>query len=106
MAKIAKIPDFYACFLSITRNDKIISRNDKRKSAFAPYLCPIKIKFMPNAKYQNAGMEYAMWYQEHLLQMESILGKKIEAKIDEIIDMKFNEYIDIIRDERNSKINT
>jgi hypothetical protein len=40
-------------------------------------------------------MEYAMWYQEHLLQMESILGKKIEAKIDEIIDMKFNEYIDI-----------
>ena len=51
-------------------------------------------------------MEYAMWYQEHLLQMESILGKKIEAKIDEIIDMKFNEYIDIIRDERNSKINT
>ena len=61
---------------------------------------------MPNVKHQNAAMEYAMCYQEHLLQMESIMGKKIEAKIEEIIDRKFNEYIDIIRDERNSKINT
>ena len=61
---------------------------------------------MPNVKHQNAAMEYAMCYQEHLLQMESVLGKKIEAKIEEIIDRKFNEYIDIIRDERNSKINT
>jgi len=50
-------------------------------------------------------MEYAMWYQEHLLQMEGILGKKIEAKIEEIIDRKFNEYIEIIRDERNSNNN-
>lgn len=46
-----------------------------------------------------------MWYQEHLLQMEGILGKKIETKIEEIIDRKFNEYIDIIRDERNSNNN-
>ena len=66
----------------------------------------LNINDMPNVERQNSAMEYAMWYQEHLLQMESILGKKIEAKIDEIIDMKFNEYIDIIRDERNSKINT
>ena len=50
-------------------------------------------------------MEYAMWYQEYLLQMESILGKKIEAKIEEKIDRKFNEYIDIIRDERNTNNN-
>jgi hypothetical protein len=60
---------------------------------------------MQNVKHQNAAMEYAMWYQEHLLQMEGILGKKIEAKIEEIIDRKFNEYIDIIRDERNSNNN-
>lgn len=60
---------------------------------------------MPNVKYQNAAMEYAMWYQEYLLQMESILGKKIEAKIEEKIDRKFNEYIDIIRDERNTNNN-
>ncbi len=70
-----------------------------------PYLCPVKIKFMPNVKHQNAAMEYAMWYQEHLLQMESIMGKKIEAKIEEIIDRKFNEYIDEIRAERNSNNN-
>ena len=50
-------------------------------------------------------MEYAMWYQEHLLLMEGILGKKIEAKIEEIIDRKFNEYIDEIRAERNSNNN-
>ena len=50
-------------------------------------------------------MEYVMWYQEHLLQMESIMGKKIEAKIEEIIDRKFNEYIDEIRAERNSNNN-
>lgn len=49
---------------------------------------------MPNVKYQNAAMEYAMWYQERLLQMEGILGKKIEARIEEVIDRKFNEYIE------------
>ena len=27
-------------------------------------------------------MEYAMWYQEHLLRMEDVMGKKLEAKID------------------------
>ena len=92
-------------FFPIWRNDKKNSRNDKRRSAFVPYLCPVKIKFMPNVKHQNAAMEYAMWYQEHLLQMESIMGKKIEAKIEEIIDRKFNEYIDEIRAERNSNNN-
>ena len=39
-------------------------------------------------------MEYAMCYQEQLLQMEGILGKKIEANIEKIIDRKFNEYIE------------
>ena len=52
------------------------------------------INDMPNVKYQNAAMEYAMCYQEQLLQMEGILGKKIEANIEKIIDRKFNEYIE------------
>ena len=52
------------------------------------------INDMPNVKYQNAAMEYVMWYQEQLLQMEGILGKKIEANIEKIIDRKFNEYIE------------
>ena len=47
-------------------------------------------------------MEYALWYQEHLLQMESFLGKKIEAKIETIINRKFNEYIENVKNEKYS----
>ncbi len=60
---------------------------------------------MPNAKYQNSAMEYALWYQEHLLLMESFLGKKIEAKIETIIDRKFNEYIENVKNEKYSNKN-
>ena len=56
---------------------------------------------MPNEKYQNSAMEYALWYQEHLLQMENVLGKRIEAKIEEIIDRKFDEYMGKARNEKN-----
>ena len=56
---------------------------------------------MPNEKYQNSAMEYALWYQEHLLQMENVLGKRIEAKIEEIIDRKFDEYMEKARNEKN-----
>jgi hypothetical protein len=56
---------------------------------------------MPNVKYQNSAMEYALWYQEHLLQMENVLGKRIEAKIEEIIDRKFDEYMEKARNEKN-----
>ena len=60
---------------------------------------------MPNAKYQNSAMEYALWYQEHLLQMESFLGKKIEAKIETIINRKFKEYIENVKNEKYSNKN-
>lgn len=60
---------------------------------------------MPNAKYQNSAMEYALWYQEHLLQMECVLGKKIEAKIEKIIDRKFKEYIESVKNEKYSNNN-
>ena len=39
-------------------------------------------------------MEYAMWYQEHLLRMEDVLGRKMEAKIEELLDRKFHEYME------------
>ena len=65
-----------------------------KKSLCALLLHRQIINDMPNVKYQNAAMEYAMWYQERLLQMEGILGKKIEARIEEVIDRKFNEYIE------------
>ena len=44
-------------------------------------------------------------YQEHLLQMESFLGKKIEAKIETIINRKFNEYIENVKNEKYSNKN-
>ena len=35
-----------------------------------------------------------MWYQEHLLRMEDVLGRKMEAKIEELLDRKFHEYME------------
>ena len=55
---------------------------------------------MPNVEYQNSAMEYAMWYQEHLLKMESVMGKKVETKIEEIIDRKIDEYMKKTRNEK------
>ncbi len=49
---------------------------------------------MPNVERQNSAMEYAMWYQEHLLRMEDVLGRKMEAKIEELLDRKFHEYME------------
>ena len=49
-------------------------------------------------------MEYAMRYQEHLLRIEEVLGKRMEAMIEELIDRKFQEYMDKARDENNSTI--
>ena len=59
---------------------------------------------MSNAKYQNAAMEYARWYQEHLLRMEDILGKRLEAKMEEMIDKKFHEYLVKVINKNNSNI--
>ena len=47
-------------------------------------------------------MEYSMWYQEQLLRMEDVLGKRLEAKMEEIIDRKFNDYMQKIVNENNS----
>lgn len=57
---------------------------------------------MSNEKYQKAAMEYSMWYQEQLLRMEDVLGKRLEAKMEEIIDRKFNDYMQKIINENNS----
>ena len=57
---------------------------------------------MSNVEYQNAAMEYAMWYQEHLLRMEDILGKRLEAKMEEMIDKKFHDYLVKVMNKNNS----
>ena len=47
-------------------------------------------------------MEYAMWYQEHLLAMEDAIGERLEAKIEEIIDRKFQQYMEQARKESDN----
>ena len=49
---------------------------------------------MSRTKYHNSAMEYAMWYQEHLLNMEDVLGRKVEEKICELLDKKFYDYME------------
>lgn len=49
-------------------------------------------------------MEYAIWYQEHLLQMEDVLGKRLDAKIEEIVERKIQEYMDKARNEHDTNI--
>ena len=57
---------------------------------------------MPNVEHHNSAMEYAMWYQEHLLRMEDVLGKRLEAKMEEMIDKKFHNYMVKVMNKNNS----
>ena len=47
-----------------------------------------------------------MWYQEHLLRMEDILGKRLEAKMEEMIDKKCHDYLVEVINKNNSNNNT
>ena len=49
-------------------------------------------------------MEYALWYQEHLLRMEDVFGKKLEAKIEKMLDRKIQEYMEKTRNENQTNI--
>ena len=49
-------------------------------------------------------MEYAIWYQDCLLRMEDVLVKRLEAKIEVILDRKILEYIEKTRNKNNSII--
>ena len=71
----------------------------RQKGAFVPNFATVKsITFMPNKKYQNSAMDYAMWYLEHLLKMEDLMGKKLEMKIDEMLERKFQQYLEKTKD--------
>jgi hypothetical protein len=59
---------------------------------------------MSNVEYQNSAMEYALWYQEHLLRMEDVFGKKLEAKIEKMLDRKIQEYMEKTRNENQTNI--
>ena len=59
---------------------------------------------MSNVKTHNSAMEYALWYQEFLLTMEDAIGKRLEAKIEEILDRKFHEYVEKTRNNNNNHL--
>ena len=63
------------------------------KAHFVPNFAVVKHQRYAQCR-QNSAMEYAMWYQEHLLRMEDVLGRKMEAKIEELLDRKFHEYME------------
>lgn len=48
---------------------------------------------MAKNKYQDSSMEYSMWYLEHLLKMEDVMGQKLEEKINELLDRKLRDYV-------------
>ena len=48
---------------------------------------------MAKNKYQDSAMEYSMWYLEHLLKMEDVMGQKLEEKINELLDRKLRDYV-------------
>ena len=61
---------------------------------FGPTFAPSNINDMSNVKYHHSAMEYATWYQEYLLQMEDIMGKRLESRIEDLIDRKIHEYME------------
>ena len=75
----------------------------REKGHFVPTFASTNFNDMPNVKYQNSAMDYAMWYQEHLLKMEDDMGKRLEAKIEEMLDRKFHEYMEKLESEKNKK---
>ena len=89
-------------FLPISRNDNFISRNDKSYVAFLPNFASSNIDDMSNVESHHSAMEYAIWYQEHLLAMEDAIGERLEAKIEEIIDRKFQQYMEQARKESDN----
>lgn len=64
----------------------------------------LNINDMPNVERQNSAMEYAMWYQEHLLRMEDVLGRIMEVKIEEVLGRKFHEYMKKKESEKSNNI--
>ena len=73
----------------------------REKGHYVPTFASTNFNDMPNVKYQISALDYAMWYQEHLLRMEDVMGKRLEAKIEEILDRKFHEYMEKLENKNN-----
>lgn len=64
------------------------------KGAILPTFAPKIIPVMSNSNYQDSAMEYALWYLEHLLKMEDVMGQRIEQRINELLEQKVREYME------------
>lgn len=69
----------------------------RQVNRFEPTFALSNINDMSNVKYHHSAMEYATWYQEHLLQMEDTIGKRLESRIEDMIDRKIHEYMEKAR---------
>jgi len=48
---------------------------------------------MAKTKYQEAAMEYAKEYLSKMLELESVVGKNVEEKIDKIVEKKVQQIL-------------
>lgn len=55
---------------------------------------------MAKTKYQEAAMEYAKEYLSKMLELESVVGKNVEEKIDKIVEKKVQQILAKGKDRR------
>lgn len=48
---------------------------------------------MAKTKYQEAAMEYAREYLSKVLELETVVGKNVEEKIDKIVEKKVQQIL-------------
>lgn len=55
---------------------------------------------MAKTKYQEAAMEYAKEYLSKMLELESVVGRNVEEKIDKIVEKKVQQILAKGKDRR------
>jgi len=55
---------------------------------------------MAKTKYQEAAMEYAKEYLSKMLELESVVGRNVEEKIDKIVEKKVQQILAKGKDQR------
>ncbi|MBQ9666933.1 MAG: hypothetical protein IJV33_10750 [Bacteroidaceae bacterium] len=48
---------------------------------------------MTKTKYQESAMKYAKEYLERLLDMEDVVGRNVEKKLDKLVEEKMQKYM-------------
>ena len=55
---------------------------------------------MAKTQYQEAAMEYAKEYLSKMLELESVVGRNVEEKIDKIVEKKVQQILAKGKDRR------